>query len=175
LEKPKSIVWCNNPVEMCRQSINWNHGLSYVWNQARSQIRGQVWSQINNQVLYQVWKKVSSQVLCQSYYQVIRDQVWNQVRNMVSDQESKRAWNRIWHQIWYGQQDIYWFAFFSYCMQVLRMESPKSTIPYMLLAQEVNWWFPTEQKVFVTRKPKECILKDGKVVKMVCQDDYILT
>lgn len=47
-------------------------------------------------------------------------------------------------------------------------------IPYMmmLLAKEVNWWFPAEQTVYVIRKPKECVIKDGKFVKLVYQDGY---
>jgi hypothetical protein len=45
----------------------------------------------------------------------------------------------------------------------------------MLLAQEVNWWCPTEQTVFVTRKPKECIIEDGKLVKLIYQDGYTIT
>jgi hypothetical protein len=42
----------------------------------------------------------------------------------------------------------------------------------MLLAKEVNWWFPAEQTVYVIRKPKECVIKDGKFVKLVYQDGY---
>jgi hypothetical protein len=72
----------------------------------------------------------------------------------------------------YGQQDARWLAFFAYIMQVLRVEAPKQLVPYILLAQEVNCWLPTEQTVFVTRKPKECIVENGKFVKLVYQDGY---
>jgi hypothetical protein len=47
--------------------------------------------------------------------------------------------------------------------QVLRAEVPKTFIPFMLLAQEVNWWFPAEQTVYVVRKSKDCIVKDGNL------------
>jgi hypothetical protein len=60
-------------------------------------------------------------------------------------------------------------------MQVLRMEFPKPTVPFMLLAQEINWWFSTEETIFATRKPKECIIKDEELVKVVYQDSYTIT
>jgi hypothetical protein len=45
----------------------------------------------------------------------------------------------------------------------------------ILLAQEVNWWFPTKQTIYVVRKPKECIVKDNKLVKITFQDNYTIT
>jgi hypothetical protein len=55
------------------------------------------------------------------------------------------------------------------------MECPKKTIHFMLLAQEINWWFPSEQTVYVVRKPKECVLENKKLVKLVYQDNYTIT
>jgi hypothetical protein len=60
-------------------------------------------------------------------------------------------------------------------MQVLRAEIPKTLVPYMLLVQEVNWWFPAEQTVYVVKNPKEFVLKNGKFVKLVYQDGYTIT
>jgi hypothetical protein len=57
-------------------------------------------------------------------------------------------------------------------MQVLRVEAPKAFLP---LAQEVNWWLPTEETVFVTRKLKECVVKNNKLVKLVYQNGYTIT
>jgi hypothetical protein len=158
LRKPKKIIWFDNPVEMCNQ-VN-NQLINKARNQVRYQVNGQIYYQVNSQVYYQVshllhhiWNKVSLQR--------------RRICNHTNDQ--------MLNNIWYGQQDADWFAFFSYCMQVLRMEAPKSTIPYMLLAQEVNWWFLLEKTVFVTRKPKECIVENGEIVKLVYQDNYTIT
>jgi hypothetical protein len=60
-------------------------------------------------------------------------------------------------------------------MQVLRVEVPKRFAPYMLLAQEVNWWLPTEQTVYIVRKPKEYVFENGKFVKLIYQDGYTIT
>jgi hypothetical protein len=60
-------------------------------------------------------------------------------------------------------------------MQVLRIEAHKQFALLMLLAQEVNLWFPAEQTVFAIRKPKEFIVEDGKLVKLVYQDNYTIT
>jgi hypothetical protein len=98
--------------------------------------------------------------------------VWHKVRDQVRDQVRDMVGSAVWL---YGQQDAHLFAYYSYMMQVLRMESPKSTVPFMLLAQEVNWWFPTEETVYATRKPKECVFENGKFVKLVYQDGCITT
>jgi hypothetical protein len=159
---PKSIIWCNNPIEMCSQLSNWSHGLNHVWNR--------IWSQIKDQVKGQVWDQVWNQVC---------NQVWNRVRNQVEDLVRSQTWNLtrglMWNQVWRGQQDAHWLAFFAYIMQVLRVEVPKLFVPYMLLAQEINWWLSTEQAVYIVRKPKEYVFEDGKFVKLIYQDDYILT
>jgi hypothetical protein len=155
---PKSIIWCNNPIEMCSQLSNWSHGLNHVWNR--------IWSQIKDQVKGQVWDQVWNQVCNQ-----VCNQVWNQVRNQVED----LARGLMWHQMWRGQQNSSWLAFFAYIMQVLRVEVPKRFAPYMLLAQEVNWWLPTEQTVYIVRKPKEYVFENGKFVKLIYQDGYTIT
>jgi hypothetical protein len=60
-------------------------------------------------------------------------------------------------------------------MQVLRVKTPKSLVPLILLAQEIDWWFPTEETVYAVRKPKECVLENKKLVKLVYQDNYTIT
>jgi hypothetical protein len=104
-----------------------------------------------------VWHKVRDQVW---------DHAWNQVRVVKSS---------VWCRLLHGQQDAHLFAYYSCMMQVLRVEAPKQLLPYMLLAQEINWWFPTEETVYATRKPKECIIEDGKLVKLIYQDGYTIT
>jgi hypothetical protein len=180
LEKPKNIIWINNPVEMYNQA--WNQARNQLRNQARNQLRNQVW----NQVFNQVWDHVLNHVLNQVWDHVLNyvwdqvwDRVWSQVNNQISNQIGNQVLNQIWHQIWnqifYGQQDAHWLAYYAYIMQVLRVEAPKQFALLMLLAQEVNWWFLAEQTVFVTRKPKECVFEDGKLIKLVFQDDYTIT
>jgi hypothetical protein len=163
---PKSIVWYNNPVEMCSQLRAWNQVRNQIWNRTWSQIRDQVKGQVWNQARDQVWNRVSNHIWDQVRSQV-SNQIWSQARDQVR--------NQVLNQIWYGQQDAHWLAFFAYIMQVLRVEAPKTFIPYMLLAQEINWWVPAEQTVFVTRKPKEYVIKDNKFVKLVYQDGYTIT
>jgi hypothetical protein len=59
-------------------------------------------------------------------------------------------------------------------MQVLRVEIIKPLVIMMLLVQEVNWWIPTGENIYATRKPKKCIVKDGELVKLVYQDGYTI-
>jgi hypothetical protein len=163
--KPKKIVWFDNPIEMCdRIDLNnqpnsqmWHQIWRQIWNPLQNQtwnrINDKVWNKINNQISNQVSGKIRSKVL---------SQIWNQIRN------------QAWNYILYGQHDAHWIAHYSYCAQVLRIEFPKKTVPLMLLAQEVNWWIPAEQTVYVVRKPKECVLENGKFVKLVYQDGYTI-
>jgi hypothetical protein len=164
LKKPKSIIWIDNPIEMCRQVSN--QISNQVWDQLWNQVSYQVSYQVNDQVRRQVWNHVWNQVWNHVWNQV-RNHVWNQVRNQISSHSQ-------WYRVWKGQQDAHFLACYSYCMQVLRIETPKPTVSFILLAQEVNWWFSTKQAVFATRKPKECIVEDGKLVKLVCQDGYTI-
>jgi hypothetical protein len=180
LEKPKNIIWINNPVEMCRQTNNCVNDLvlNQTWLQIMNQIKYQVWFQIKDQIndqtyymlLNRAWSKIGHQIWLQ-----VRDYVWNHVRNKICIEASGELNNRIKNQLFYGQHEANWFAYYSYMMQVLRMEAPKPSILLMLLAQETNWWFPAEQTVCVVRKPKECIVKNGKLVKLVYQDGYTIT
>jgi hypothetical protein len=149
LSKPKNIIWFNNPVEMLGQA------------------RNKRWDRINNQILNQVMDQVIDQVI---------NKIWNQVGKM-----QWQVWSLVWDQvsnrdkIWYGQQNSHWLAFYAYMMQVLRVESPTTLMELMLLAQEVNCWFPTKETIYATRKPKECIFENGRFVKLVHQDNYTIT
>jgi hypothetical protein len=176
--KPKKIIWFNNPIEMFCQSINWNQAANHVWEQ--------IWDQASNQVLIKVRNQVGSRIRNRVVNRVNNlawNQVWDQINNYVSDQVRNQVrnygWNqvrnRLWGQVFYGQHDAFWLAYYSYMMQVLRVEAPKLFASFMLLAQEITWWFSSEQTVFITRKPKECIVEDGKVVKLVYQDNYTIT
>jgi hypothetical protein len=60
-------------------------------------------------------------------------------------------------------------------MQVLRVKLPEKFILFVYLEKELNWWIPTEKIIFATRKPKECVIEDGKLVKLVYQDGYAIT
>jgi hypothetical protein len=174
-----NIIWCNNPIEMFNQIKNWQNIrvddllLSQTCNQINRQVLSQVENQVNKQInsqthnilLNQTWNKASFQVASMRYS--TRSYIRSQINNLV--------WNQIRNYIWYGQQDADWFSFFAYYMQVLRIEAPKQFVPFMLLAQEVNWWIPTEQTVYATKKPKECIVEDWKFVKLVYQDNCTIT
>jgi hypothetical protein len=175
LEKPKNIIWFNNPIEMCDQ----------IKNHVNDLVLNRTCNEVKNKIKYQAWHQVSSQINNQLFNRLL-SQIWNQVLNQVNS----RAWNQVWNKAWnlsinqtinqityrvWWQQNAHWLALYSYCMQVLRIESPKQILLFILLAQEVNWWFPTEKTVFVTKKPKECIIEDGKFIKLIFQDNYIIT
>jgi hypothetical protein len=163
LEKPKSIIWFDNPVEMFRQT--YNQTSSYVFNQEfdgkLNKAWNQVWNQVDGQVLNQVWINIWDQVNNRVWHKV-----WNKAWNLLN-QTRNQTTCRVW---W--QQDVHWLAFYSYFTQVLRMEAPKQLVPLILLAKQINWWFPTEQTIFVTKKPKEFVFEDGKLIKLVYQDGY---
>jgi hypothetical protein len=170
--KPKSIVWVNNPYEMYYQSEfsnkkNNNETLIYLINQIWNQIRSQAWNQMNWQIRDRVWKYIGDNNIWNRIGNKVYDYIWNQIGEITT--------THIYDCLSYGQQNANRFAFYAYCMQLLRIESYKSLILYMLLAQEVNWWCPTEQTVFVTRKPKECVIKDNQLIKLVYQDGYTIT
>jgi hypothetical protein len=169
--KPKNIVWFDNPIKMCKQTNCLNNQLS---NQICTQIYNLIWTQANKQIQdhlkKQIWDKISNQICTQIYNLIciqVWDQVWYQVRNQIS--------NYNWNKIFYGQHDVYSLAAVAYYMQTLRIKTSKAYIPYILLAQEVNWWFPTEETIYVTKKPKECVVVNGKFVKLVYQDNYAIT
>jgi hypothetical protein len=162
---PKNIVWFNNPVEMCDRISNWDQ----VWYQTWHKVADFILNPLKNQILDRLKNRAVNR---------IRNYVWDQISNRVWSQAWSQINNQIWNQIknkvWNAQQDAYWLAFYAYCMQVLRIETPKPIVLFMLLAQEINWWFPAEQTVFATRKPKECIVEDGKLVKLVYQDNHTI-
>jgi hypothetical protein len=142
---PEKIVWFDNPFEM------WNQ-LKYIdstqiddnlWNQLWaipvSQITNLINGALKNQILNQVWSPVY-------------DQVWLQLQTVVND---KSIWNVIKNlnnRLLYGLCEIHWLACFAFSMQVLRLKLPKSITPYLLLAQQINWWSPTSQIIYSTRK-----------------------
>jgi hypothetical protein len=125
-----------------------------------------VQNQINSKTLNQLNDQLNNQASKYVYYQI-----WSRVSNLARSQVSNHVWNRIW----YGQQRSHWLAFVAYMIQVLRVEAPKQFALLMLLSQEVNWWTPTKETVFVTRKPKKCVIKNNKFVKLVYQDGYTIT
>jgi hypothetical protein len=174
LEKFKSIVWFDNPIDMLSdlrihvRNYGWNQVWGQVWNQAcdHSIINNQISNQTWNHIWHQIWNLISGQVLNQ-----VNDRVWNQALNKARNQIRNQMWNRAWNV----QHDIHWLAYYSYCMQVLRVRLSKVLIPYILLVQEINWWFPTEETIFVVKKPKEYIVKNNELVKLVYQDNYTIT
>jgi hypothetical protein len=177
--KPKNIIWFDNPIEMCNQTSGlYNQISNKLWSQLKEKLQNEISNKVsdivNDQIYNQVWDRVYNQVW----------QVWIRLRDIVRDIVRDLTWDQVlriqsrgelWIQLFYGQHDSHWLAFHAYCMQVLRMEASKSLILLILLAQEVNWWIPTEKTVYVTRKPKECIIKYGKLLKLVYQDNYTIT
>jgi hypothetical protein len=127
---------------MLRQVSDWNQAVNQVWDQINDQVSyqvsNQVWNQVRNQVSNHVWHKVWSHVWNQVSNQVSYH-VWHKVRDQVRDMVE----SVVLRQVLYSQQDAHLFVYYSYMMQVLRVEAPKQLVPYMLLAQEVNWWFPS--------------------------------
>jgi hypothetical protein len=156
-----SRIWFDNPIEMCSRLSNWDHGLNQVWDriwsQIRDQVKGQVWNQAWDQICNQVWNQAWNQILC-----LVRDYICGQIKNNTTN------------EIGYGQRDVHWFAFYAYMMQVLRVKISKSLVYCMFLTQEVYWWFPTEKNIYATRKPKECIVENNKLVKITFQDNYTI-
>jgi hypothetical protein len=153
--KPKNIVWYNNPVEMRNQARN----------QECNKIRYQIKSPFLNNIWIQPWIEVCFHTV---------DYVLNRLINQVWTKVVNRSWDQIWRHVLYGQHD-HGLAFYAYIMQVLRLKLHKHLISLMFLAQEINWWLLTEQIVYVVKKPKECIVEDGKLIKLVFQNDYTIT
>jgi hypothetical protein len=58
---------------------------------------------------------------------------------------------------WYGEHEAYWLAFYYYCNRVLNIEYPQEDLDkldlWMILALNINWWYPYEDTVFVSHKP----------------------
>jgi hypothetical protein len=140
LEKPKSIVWINNPTEMCYKTNElWSCLQRKRWLQKWIQLRNNVWIQILRKVDFnlrnQIWNKVGG---------VVQKEMLNQKISLKEQQEKNFASN--------GQNIVYWVADDAYYMQVLRLETPKPIVTCMLLAQEISWWFPTEKTVYALRK-----------------------
>jgi hypothetical protein len=163
LEKFKSVIWINNPFEMFDQIKNQTR--NQIWYQVVDQIWNKILDRVNDQITVQVRKRMKNLAWSQR-------QVSNQVKNQLLNHVKNYIKNHVIDQIWHGQQDVWRLAYYAYVMQVLRVEIPKILIKLMFLAQEVNWWFPAEETVYVVRKPKECIIEYGKFVKLVYQDDY---
>jgi hypothetical protein len=69
LEKPKNIVWCNNPIEMHHQVLRKSKSLKWmlIWNKAKSKLWDQVYNQVKDQVEDQVWNDI--------YYKIV-NQMW---------------------------------------------------------------------------------------------------
>jgi hypothetical protein len=165
----ESVVWFDNPIEMYGEISNWAN------NKILHKVNDQIWA--SNKISY----KVNAQMLKQARNKIINrtlNKAWDKIYNFIWNRTSDRRWNQtsntLWNQLFHGQNDAESLVFEAYCMQVLRMESPKPLVPRMLLAQEVNWWFPTEKTVYVTRKPKEFIVKNNELINIVYQDGFIL-
>jgi hypothetical protein len=168
LKMPKKIIWFNNPVEMCSQVGNCmnNQVIDKIFTQIWDQVGcHQVWNKVGNKLINQVWGMVYDQLVDH-----IRWQVWTYISNKLRDQV---RW-RVWNQVFFGQQDAYRLVFYSYMMQVLRIKIDKSFAPLILLTQQINWWIPIEKTIYATRKPKECIVKNNKFVKIVFQDNHVI-
>jgi hypothetical protein len=163
LKNPNGIVWCNSPFDMHHQMqdrVNyyiydniWSRVFTWMWNNIENPVRDQVWGVVFNQVTDKVWCKVWS-VVNKEYLSTL-------VQNVSKGR--------------FGQHEAGLLAHYAYYMQVLRTEIVKPLVLYMLLAQEVNWYYLTEEFVYVIRKPKECIVKNNKLVKLVYQDGYTIT
>jgi hypothetical protein len=95
--------------------------------------------------------KIKKHILDKSWEMLVIKQVCDHIFYNINEEYDKS-------KIMYGQYESHWLVFCAYIMQVLRVELPKEIITLMLLAQEVNCWFSTKEVVYVTRKPKECVL-----------------
>jgi hypothetical protein len=160
---------------MCSRISNWDQVINQAWDLVKNKVGNQIWNQVSDQVVYQMFNIIKNQVRRQvgnKAFNQARRQVGNKVFNQVRRQAGNHVLDHVKNQVWHGQHDAHWFAYYAYMMQVLRVEAPKTLVPYMLLTQEVNWWFAIEETVYVVRKPKECIVEDGKLVKLVYQDGY---
>jgi hypothetical protein len=79
LKKPKSIIWFDNPIEMCDQASCQTS--DQLWNQLQNKISNKVNDQINTQIYNQLWRKMNSQVwqVWSWLLTLVRNRVWNQV------------------------------------------------------------------------------------------------
>jgi hypothetical protein len=153
--KPKSIVWFDNPIKMYQQA-------------------NKLKLKAYNQVYYEFWGRLTNPV-----WNNMREQIKNKTK---INQPYSQLWSRIYSQIWdlardhtwHGQHDAHWLIYYSYMMQVLRLELPKVFTPMILLSHDVNLWIPTEKIVYVTRKPKKIVVKNNKFIKMVYQDECVI-
>jgi hypothetical protein len=171
LKNLKHIIWCDNPAEMFNLSkhkqqpkrknvakfsvVLWNKYFNQMWNKANSQIKDKIMDRLIDED-----NKIAKRIICEMV-----DKIKFFVFKIAGELSQK---------VCYGQHDASWLVYYAYCMQVLRVEAIKILVPMMLLAQEVNWWIVIEKTIYAIRKPKEYIVENNKVVKVVYQDGYVI-
>jgi hypothetical protein len=72
--------------------------------------------------------------------------VWDQVGGQVGDQ--------VW-RAGYGSHDSGWISFYKFFREEVNLkEETEKLIPLMNLAEQSGWWWPFENLVIITEKPK---------------------
>jgi hypothetical protein len=160
--KPENIVWFNNPTEIFFK-------LKLLTN------KGSIASILN----HSVYNKS-----CDIIHNIVDYPIIHTVENKcnlstIDEFVSRINWHKIidheeLYQCCYGQHDATWLLRYAYYSQVLRVKLPEQLIFLFLLAQEVNWWFPTRKTIYVVKKPKEYVMKDSRLIKLVYQNDYVM-
>ena len=120
-----------------------------------AQVRAQVWAQVRDQVLAQVGAQVLDQVWDQVGDQVWA-QVWAQVRDQVGDQVYRAG---------YGSHDSGWLSFYSFFLSECAIEDCNKLQPLMNLTENCGWFWPFENAVIFTERPKEIHLTNKKLHK----------
>ena len=108
----------------------------------------QVWNQVRNQV----WEQVG-------------DQVWNQVRNQVWEQVGEQVGDQVRNQVnkaGYGSHDAGWLAFYDFFKTETNLECCKKITGLINAAMNCGWFWPFENAVIITERPRKITLDDQK-------------
>ena len=86
----------------------------------------------------------------------VRAQVWAQVRDQVGDQVYRAG---------YGSHDSGWLSFYSFFLSECAIEDCNKLQPLMNLTENCGWFWPFENAVIFTERPKEIHLTNKKLHK----------
>ena len=142
LKAPKIIIWLDSPFQgaMAAQLLS---GSKVAGAQVGDQVWAQVWDQVRDQVRDQVGDQVWAQV-------------WAQVRDQVGDQVYRAG---------YGSHDSGWLSFYSFFLSECAIEDCNKLQPLMNLTENCGWFWPFENAVIFTERPKEIHLTNKKLHK----------
>jgi hypothetical protein len=83
------------------------------------------------------------------------DQIWRQLRGQLRDQleNSKIEFQDTY---WWGQQDLYWIAFYKFCADI-GVKYPPDTADRLDIMHEIGhscmWWYPRDGLIIACERP----------------------